>query len=65
MPPFPRLFAENFTLGQVPTMADAQAISDSVFASFVAAECDKVRDGAPSLAHPQPSRSDERSPLPL
>jgi F-type H+-transporting ATPase subunit gamma len=29
-------------IGKVPTMADAQGISDSIFASFVAAECDKV-----------------------
>ncbi len=36
------MFAENFALGQTPTTREAQAISDEVFASFVAEEVDKV-----------------------
>lgn len=34
--------AENFSLGAAPTTKDAQAISDEIFASFVAADVDKV-----------------------
>eukprot|EP00798_Chlamydomonas_sp_ICE-L_P031116 gene31116-6248_t len=33
---------KQFTLGKTPTIKDAQAISESIFSSFVAKECDKV-----------------------
>ena len=39
--PFPPI-AEEFSLGKAPTMQDSQAISDELFANFVAEECDKV-----------------------
>lgn len=34
--------AEEFSLGQAPTMKDAQGVSDELFATFVSQECDKV-----------------------
>lgn len=34
--------AETFSLGAAPTTKDAQAVSDEIFATFVAQECDKV-----------------------
>ena len=34
--------AENFSLGGAPTTRDAQAISDTIFSTFIAEEVDKV-----------------------
>ena len=34
--------AEEFSLGKAPTMQESQAVSDELFSSFVAEECDKV-----------------------
>jgi F-type H+-transporting ATPase subunit gamma len=33
---------KEFSLGKTPTMKDAQSISDELFSSFVAQDCDKV-----------------------
>eukprot|EP00983_Pelagomonas_calceolata_P051098 1142261-Pelagomonas_calceolata.AAC.3 len=38
----PCVHAEEFGLGKSPTTRDAQAISDTIFASFVSKEVDKV-----------------------
>ena len=37
-----RARAESFDLGKSPTTREAQAISDQIFASFVAKDVDKV-----------------------